>query len=199
MILVRVSVCAAFAAVLLATTASAATITFESGTGTEAGFVVSGAADRFGFLGSGLHSQNGTIALWTQGSAVTLRRDDGGAFDLLGFDGAEYFDVAFGAEWQYDSSSIEATGAGPGGTTSVSFALDGVADGTGGAPDFQTFAVGFFGVTEVRFEGDGFYGHHFALDNIVVAAADPVPEPASLLLLGSGLAGLAYRRARRRV
>lgn len=67
-----------------------------------------------------------------------------------------------------------------------------------GAPD-PTFDGGFLGVessvafarAEITFSG----GDRFAFDNLQF---EPVPEPGSLLLLGTGALGLALRRLRRR-
>lgn len=52
-----------------------------------------------------------------------------------------------------------------------------------------------FGDLSINVNGGEYYGA--ALDNVIVEAA-PVPEPATMLLFGAGLMGLAGRRALRK-
>lgn len=67
---------------------------------------------------------------------------------------------------------------------------------------FQTFTQSFTlaSPTSVRlsFEGVGRDNIGMLLDNIRLGKTDPVPEPATMLLFGSGLAGLAGARLRRK-
>ncbi len=56
---------------------------------------------------------------------------------------------------------------------------------------------------EMTASGDGFQGGNdesWAIDNfeIILNGVAPIPEPSTMLLLGSGLAGLAFFRSRRK-
>ncbi|MBC2714549.1 MAG: PEP-CTERM sorting domain-containing protein [Desulfobacteraceae bacterium] len=56
------------------------------------------------------------------------------------------------------------------------------------------FDVNFFGVDELSFST---VGSHFAMDNFTYNETAPVPEPATVLLMGAGLLGLmGYNRKR---
>lgn len=134
---------------------------------------------------------NGSTYILAHGAGIKLASSSGNAFSLTGFDGAEAHGQASGL-W---ARGIMVTGylAG-GGTVSQSFALDWLQDGPGAGIDFQAFTLsGFDNLSYVTFTNNG-GGSFFSLDNI---KANDVPEPASLALLGLGLAGLGAARRKR--
>jgi hypothetical protein len=130
--------------------------------------------------------------------SIVMRRVDDQAFFFHGFDGAE----SFALRPQTWAGGIQVTGLLENHTVvTQTFALDGANDGLGGKADFQRYvSLDFFDrFIELTFTGiSNVAGNRdFTIDNVVVSAASPVPEPASMLLVASGLVGLVRYRTRR--
>lgn len=139
-------------------------------------------------------SHNGTSFLVVSPNATgALVMTNGGAgFSISSFD-ADTFTHILGV------TAITVTGTFVGGGTITQVVTtDAIGDGPGGAADFQTFSlVGFNNLSAIQFSS--VTPRAFAIDNInVTASSAPVPEPATLLLFGSGLTGIGALARRRR-
>lgn len=139
-------------------------------------------------------SHNGTsfLVVSPNPTGALVMINGGAGFSLSSFD-ADTFTHILGA------TTITLTGSFVGGgTITQAFTTDAIGDGPGGVADFQTFSlVGFANLSAVQFSS--VTPRVFAIDNInATSSTAPVPEPAAMFLLGSGLTGLGALVRRRR-
>ena len=150
-------------------------------------------------------SSNGTttLAIFANTCCVasfSVAAVGGAAFSLISIDVAELLnngDFAFSGNAQ----TVNFTGHySAGGTINLAFNLDMFSNGPAAPADFQTVAFSglwsnLASVDVVASNSSNPFGVRLNFDNIQVAA---VPEPASLLLLGSGFVSLAAKVRRRK-
>ena len=149
--------------------------------------------DQFGRMGGGRTAfpENGTAYL-ILAAFDSLSGSRGGVsrFGLYSVDLSE-FSTLYGFP-----RTIQFIGYRPGGSTVVAeFTTDGIIDGTGPLPDFQTFYFDQRFSDLVRFEVPT---HTYALDNLVFFDVVPEPGTGTLLALGTALFALRVLRPKRR-
>ncbi len=130
-------------------------------------------------------------AMYIGGSedGALLTKVGGGTFTLNSIDFAQLFANSLGGTFTLTGSVFG------GGTVTQTFDLD----ASIGTPTFATFLFdpSFTDLTSVSFEPFSGVGYQF--DNITLDAESETPEPASLVLLGSGFAAMIVARRRKRV
>ena len=153
-------------------------------TGTHSGFTFTSSVDHFHFIDCCSVVSNGTSnLLMDRDGTVTMTQTGGGLFDLLGL-------LAYG--YDQPATALTITGFfGAGGSITNTFA------GLNASSFTSISLAGYNGLSSVVFDGVG-GGGQFGLENISVAPSTTVPEPATMTLLGFGLAGVAFARRKRR-
>jgi hypothetical protein len=185
--------CSVFLLLSSAASARAATITFDSlaqpgkddavigSSYTESGFTVSTSTLLSPKTGNQDFTGTGTVI--STGNRFTVAASDASAFD---FSGITLWELNRG----FNAIQVEFTGAFVGGgTITQTVTTNGTFDG-----DVFTF-VGFTNLASLQMRSVSNFT--FQIDNVDVSpAATPVPEPTSMLLLGTGLLGTGVRRWR---
>jgi PEP-CTERM motif len=166
---------------------AATTITFNDIAVSPSNAIVSSAVSSgFTFTGAHFHIID---------ASVNFAPTAGGTFSLNQADIAELFLAGNG----FGTVTFTGTVSG-GGSLTKTFTLDGIRDGLGGVPDFQTaLFTGWNNLTTVNITGNLVTGApgDWSIDNILVnATPGAVPEPATwgLMLAGFGIVGGAMRR-----
>ena len=153
-------------------------------------FTPMNSGDQFGRMGGGRAGfpENGSAFLILAAfDSLSGSRGSVSRFGLYSVDLAEFSTLyAFPAVVQFVGYRSD------GGIVTTEFTTDGIMDGTGPFPDFQTFYFGAEFSNLVRVDAPS---HTYALDNLVFF--DVIPEPGTWALLIAGGALLCVLRRRK--